>query len=172
MLLAESRRAARTTPDGDLVPLADQDRGRWDRGLIAEGQALVCKCLRINQPGPYQIQAAIHAVHSDAPVATATDWRQIAQLYDQLLALTPSPIVALNRAVVVAEVDGPEAALTLVDGLDLGGYHLFHAIRADLLRRLGRDAEAALAYEAAIARTANALERAFLRRRRQALTRG
>ncbi len=172
MLLAESRRAARTTPDGDLVPLADQDRGRWDRGLIAEGQALVRKCLRINQPGPYQIQAAIHAVHSDAPVATATDWRQIVQLYDQLLALTPSPIVALNRAVVVAEVDGPEAALTLVDGLDLGGYHLFHAIRADLLRRLGRDAEAALAYEAAIARTANAPERAFLRRRRQALTRG
>lgn len=172
MLLAESLRAARTTPDGDLVPLADQDRGRWDRGLIAEGQALVRKCLRINQPGPYQIQAAIHAVHSDAPVATATDWRQIVQLYDQLLALTPSPIVALNRAVVVAEVDGPEAALTLVDGLDLGGYHLFHAIRADLLRRLGRDAEAALAYEAAIARTANALERAFLRRRRQALTRG
>ena len=171
MLLVESRRAARTTPDGDLVPLADQDRGRWDRDLVADGQAIVRHCLRSNRPGPYQIQAAIQAVHSDAPTAAATDWRQILQLYDQLLALAPSPVVALNRAVAVAEVEGPEAALTLVDGLDLGGYHLFQAIRADLLRRLGRDAEAALAYEAAIARTENTAERAFLRRRRQALTR-
>ena len=138
---------------------------------IAEGQAIVRRCLRRNQPGPYQIQAAINAVHSDAPTAAATDWRQILQLYDQLLALAPSPVVALNRAVAVAEVEGPEAALALVDGLDLDGYHLFHAIRADLLRRLGRDAEAALAYEAAIARTGNAAERAFLERRRQALAR-
>jgi RNA polymerase sigma-70 factor (ECF subfamily) len=171
MLLVESRRATRTTPDGDLVLLADQDRGRWDRDLIAEGQAIVRHCLRRNQPGPYQIQAAINAVHSDAPAAAATDWWQILQLYDQLLSLTPSPVVALHRAVVVAEVEGPDAALALVDGLDLGGYHLFHAIRADLLRRLGRNAEAALAYEAAIARTENATERCFLQRSRQALTR-
>ena len=125
--------------------------------------------MRRNQPGPYQIQAAINAVHSDAPSAPATDWRQILQLYDQLMSLAATPVVALNRAVAVAEVDGAEAALTLVDGLDLGGYHLFHAIRADLLRRLGRDAEAASAYETAIVRTENATERDFLRRRRQAL---
>jgi RNA polymerase sigma-70 factor, ECF subfamily len=169
MLLIESRRATRTTPDGALVLLADQDRGLWDRSLIAEGQAIVRQCLRRNQPGPYQIQAAINAVHSDAPNAAATDWWQILQLYNQLLSLTPSPIVALNRAVAVAEVDGPDAALTLVDGLDLDAYRLFHAIRADLLRRLGRNAEAALAYEAAIARTENASERDFLQRSRQAL---
>jgi RNA polymerase sigma-70 factor (ECF subfamily) len=172
MLLVASRRVSRTTPDGDLVLLADQDRDRWDRRLIAEGRALVRRCLRINQPGPYQIQAAINAVHSDAPTAAATDWGQIVQLYDQLLALTPSPIVALNRAVAVAEVAGPEVALALVDGLDLAGYHLFHAIRADLLRRLGRNTEATLAYEAAIERTENAAERTFLQRSRQALFAG
>jgi len=170
MLLAESRQAARTTPEGDLVRLADQDRDRWDRGLIAEGQAIVRHCLRRNQPGPYQIQAAINAVHSDTLTAADTDWRQILQLYNQLLSLAPSPIVALNRAVAVAEVAGADAALTLLDGLDLDSYHLYHAIRADLLRRLGRNAEAALAYEAAIARTENATERAFLQRSRQALT--
>jgi len=170
MLLIESRRATRTTPDGDLVLLADQDRARWDRGLIAESQAIVRQCLRRNQPGPYQVQAAINAVHSDAPIAAATDWRQIVQLYDQLLSLAPSPVVALHRAVAVAELAGPAAALTLVDGLDLDGYHLFHAIRADLLRRLGRDAEAAVAYEAAIARTDNTTERDFLQRKRQELT--
>jgi RNA polymerase sigma-70 factor, ECF subfamily len=168
MLLVESRRATRTTPDGDLVLLADQDRGAWDRELIAEGQALVRRCLRRGQPGPYQVQAAINAVHSDAPVAEATDWHQILALYDQLLALAPSPVVALNRAVAVAEVDGPEAALAEVDALDLGGYHLLHAIRADLLRRLGRDAEAAVEYDAAIDLTDNEVERRFLRRRRQA----
>ena len=162
MLLVESRRAARTTPGGDLVLLADQDRGRWDRDRIAEGQAIVRECLRRNRPGPYQLQAAINAVHSDAPAAAATDWWQILELYDQLMVLAPSPVVALNRAVAVAEVEGPEAALDLVDGLDLDRYHLFHAVRADLLRRLGRDAEAALAYEAAIARSRNATERAFL----------
>jgi RNA polymerase sigma-70 factor, ECF subfamily len=172
MLLVESRRATRTTTEGDLVLLADQDRGLWDRGLIAEGQAIVRQCLRRNQPGPYQIQAAINAVHSDAPAADATDWWQILQLYNQLLALAPSPVVALNRAVAVAEVEGPDAALTLVDGLELGGYQLFHAIRADLLRRLGRNAEASQAYEAAIARTENAIERDFLQRSRQALTGG
>jgi len=169
MLLVESRRAARTTPDGGLVPLADQDRRRWDRGLIDEGQAIVRACLRRNQPGPYQIQAAINAVHSDAPTAAATDWRQILQLYDQLLAIAPSPVVALHRAVAVAEVDGPTSALSLVDALDLGRYHLFHAVRADLLRRLGRDAEAAQAYQAAIARTDNAAERDFLQRRHDGL---
>ncbi|MEA2635801.1 MAG: polymerase sigma-70 factor, subfamily [Chloroflexota bacterium] len=169
MVLIESRRASRTNSDGDLVLLANQDRGLWDRGLIAEGQVLVRECLRRNQPGPYQIQAAIQAVHSDAATAAATDWWQIVQLYNQLLSLTPSPVVALNRAVAVAEVEGPDAALALVDGLDLGGYYLFHAIRADLLRRLGRNAEAALAYAAAIARTDNATEREFLERSRQAV---
>ncbi len=167
MLLTESRRVSRTTADGDLVLLADQDRGRWDRSLIAEGQAIVRQCLRRNQPGPYQIEAAINAVHSDAPTAADTDWRQILQLYDQLEAVAPSPVVALNRAVALAEVDGPEPALALVDDLGLGGFYLFHAIRADLLRRLGRDPEAAAAYEAAIARTENVAERAFLERRRR-----
>jgi RNA polymerase sigma-70 factor (ECF subfamily) len=167
MLLVDARRPARTTPDGRLVLLADQDRGRWDRQRIVEGQAIVRRCLRRNQPGPYQLQAAVNAVHSDAPAAAATDWRQILALYDQLLALTPTPVVALNRAVAVAEVEGPEAALALVDGLDLDGYHLFHAIRADLLRRLGRDGEAALAYDAAIARAQNAAELAFLEGRRR-----
>jgi len=162
MLLVESRRATRATADGALVQLADQDRGRWDWELIAEGQSLVKACLRRNQPGPYQLQAAVNAVHSDAPATADTDWRQIVQLYDQLLALAPTPIVALNRAVAVAEVEGPEAALAIVDGLDLGGYYLFHAIRADLLRRLGRGSEAARAYEAASALTENAAERAFL----------
>jgi RNA polymerase sigma-70 factor, ECF subfamily len=171
MLLLEARRAARTTPAGALVRLADQDRGRWDRALIAEGQSIVRQCLRRDQPGPYQIQAAINAVHSDAGTAAATDWQQILQLYDQLLALAPGPVAALNRAIVVAEIQGPGAALDLVDGLDLGGYHLFHAVRADLLRRLGRSAEAAAEYDAAIARTQNAAERDFLRRSRQALPR-
>jgi RNA polymerase sigma-70 factor (ECF subfamily) len=172
MLLTEARRATRTTPDGDLVLLADQERGRWDRDLVAEGQALVRRCLRRNRPGPYQIQAAINAVHSDAPSAAATDWGQIVRLYDQLLALTPSPVVALHRAVAVAEVTGAEDALALVDALDLDGYHVFHAVRADLLRRLGRLDEAEAAYGAAIARTGNAAEQAFLRRTRDGLRAG
>jgi RNA polymerase sigma-70 factor (ECF subfamily) len=169
MLLTESRRTARTGPDGVLVPLADQDRARWDRVLIAEGQALVRSCLRRDQPGPYQIQAAINAVHSDAPSTDATDWGQILQLYDQLLVLSPSPVVALNRAVAVAEVDGPQVALALVDALDLGGFHLFHAVRADLLRRLGREAEATEAYRTAADRTENESEREFLHRKLRAL---
>jgi RNA polymerase sigma-70 factor (ECF subfamily) len=165
MLLTHTRRAARTGPDGGLVLLADQDRGLWDRALIAEGQELVRRCLRRNQPGPYQVQAAIAAVHSDAPTAEDTDWRQIVDLYDLLLALAPSPVVALNRAVAVAEVDGPAAGLALVDALDLPRHHVYHAGRADLLRRLGRDAEAAQAYEAALALVGNAPERAFLMHR-------
>jgi RNA polymerase sigma-70 factor (ECF subfamily) len=169
-LLIESRRAARTTADGDLVRLADQNRDLWDRSLISEGQAIVRQCLARNRPGPYQIQAAINAVHSDAPIASATDWCQILRLYDQLLSIAPSPIVALNRAVSVAEVEGPDAALALLDALELDGYHLFHAIRAELLRRAGRDEDAALAYAAAIAGTHNARERDFLQRQRQALT--
>jgi RNA polymerase sigma-70 factor (ECF subfamily) len=172
MLLVESRRPARTTPDGDLVLLADQDRGLWDRALVAEGQALVRQCLRRGRPGPYQIQAAIQAVHCDAPTAEATDWRQIVALYDQLLAVAPSPVVALNRAVAVAEVEGPAAGLQLVDALGLVDYQVFHAVRADLLRRLGRHAEAGRAYDAAIDRAGNAAERAFLERRRAELGRG
>jgi RNA polymerase sigma-70 factor (ECF subfamily) len=169
MLLIESRRGARVSPGGELVLLAHQDRSRWDRTLIAEGQALVRQCLRGNRPGPYQLQAAINAVHADAATAAATDWRQILQLYDHLMSLAPGPVVALNRAVALAEVAGPHAALTAVDSLDLDRYYLFHAIRADLLRRLGRDSEAALAYDAAIARTGNAAERDFLERSRPRL---
>jgi RNA polymerase sigma-70 factor, ECF subfamily len=170
MLLTQSRRASRTSADGAMVLLAEQDRSLWDRSLIAEGQALVRECLRRNQPGPYQIQAAINAVHSDARTAAETDWRQILQLYDQLLAVAPSAVVALNRSVAVAEVFGPGAALTLLDDLKLDEYYLFHAIRADLLRRLGRNREAAAAYDAAIALNSNAAERAFLQRGLEAVT--
>jgi RNA polymerase sigma-70 factor (ECF subfamily) len=162
MLLIESRRPARTGTDGRFVPLREQERDRWNRALIAEGQAIVRRCLARNQPGPYQIQAAINAVHSDAAVAASTDWRQILLLYDQLLAMMPTPIVALNRAVAVAEVDGAAAALTLVDPLPLEDYYLYHAIRADLLRRAGRSDDADAAYDAAIARATNAREREFL----------
>ncbi|WP_433281162.1 RNA polymerase sigma factor [Micromonospora sp. CA-244673] len=169
MLLTDARRGARTGPDGALVPLGEQDRGRWDRALIAEGQALVRRCLRRDRPGPYQIQAAINAVHSDAPTAADTDWRQVLALYDQLLAHAPGPVVALHRAVALAEVAGPAAALAEVDRLDLAGYHVLHAVRADLLRRLDRPAEATAAYDAAIARTDNAAEREFLRRSRDLL---
>jgi RNA polymerase sigma-70 factor (ECF subfamily) len=166
MLLVESRRETRTTSDGDLVLLGDQDRTRWNQDLIAEGQALVRQCLAVNRPGYYQIQAAINAVHSDATAASDTDWRQILALYDQLLALTPSPVVALNRAVALAEVEGPAAALDVVDALDLGGVVSFHVVRADLLRRLGRATESADALDVAIARTSNLAERTFLERRR------
>jgi RNA polymerase sigma-70 factor (ECF subfamily) len=170
MLLIESRRAARTTLSGDLVALADQDRSLWDPALIAEGQAIVRRCLELGQPGPYQIQAAINAVHTDARAAADTDWRQILELYDQLVIVSPGPVVVLNRAVAVAEVHEPEAALDAVDGLDLDSYYLFHAIRADLLRRLGRSAEAGRAYDAAIARTENVAEQAYLQLRRDQLT--
>jgi RNA polymerase sigma-70 factor (ECF subfamily) len=169
MLLGHSRRDARLGPDGALVPLTAQDRTRWDLALVAEGQAIVRQCIGRNRPGPYQIQAAINAVHSDAPTAEATDWQQIVRLYDQLLRVAPGPVVALNRAVAIAEVEGPAAGLTLVDALDLDGYHLYHAVRADLLRRLGRDEDAARAYDAAIARCGNEIERAFLTTRRRAL---
>ncbi|WBB62313.1 sigma-70 family RNA polymerase sigma factor [Streptomyces sp. WMMC500] len=164
MLLTESRRPARTDAGGNLVLLADQDRGLWDRELIEEGQALVRRCLRRNRPGPYQIQAAVNAVHSDAGTAAATDWRQIVQLYDQLMALAPTPVVALNRAVARAETAGPAAALAEVDALPLAGYHVFHAVRADLLDRTGRTAEAAAEYAEAARRTENAAERRYLER--------
>jgi RNA polymerase sigma-70 factor (ECF subfamily) len=171
MLLSESRRAARTTPGGALVLLADQDRGRWDPGLVSEGQELMRRCLRIDRPGPYQIQAAINAVHSDARSSAETDWTQVLQLYDQLLELAPTPIVALNRAVALAELEGPEPALAVVDELPLEGYGVFHAVRADLLRRLGREREASREYEAALAATDNLAERDWLERRRAALGR-
>ena len=164
MLLAQSRRPARTGPDGGLVPLAEQDPARWDAGLAEEGRELVRRCLRRGAPGPYQLQAAIQAVHSEPP----TDWHQVLALYDHLLALTPTPVVALNRAVAVAEVAGPHAALAIVDGLAdrLPGHHLLHVTRAELLRRLGRAGEAEAAYAAAAAATSNAVERDFLDRRR------
>ena len=166
MLLVQSRRDARTTVDGELVPLAEQDRRLWDRALIGEGQAIVRRCLRANRPGPYQIQAAINAVHSDAGRAEETDWEAILRLYDQLYAITPTPIVSLNRAVALAEVEGPDVALAAISTLDLEQYHLFHAIRADFLRRAGRPAEAVAAYDAAIARATNAAERRFLEQQR------
>jgi RNA polymerase sigma-70 factor, ECF subfamily len=169
LLLTEARRQARTGLDGSLVLLADQDRGRWDRDLMAEGADLVRACLRRNRPGPYQLQAAISAVHSDAATAAQTDWGQILALYDQLIAIAPTPVVALNRCVAVAELRGPSEALALVDELDLDGYHLFHSTRADLLRRLGRRDDARAAYDAAIARTANRTEQSFLRHQRDSL---
>lgn len=171
MLLTLSRREARTATNGELVPLSEQDRNRWDRGLIAEGQSLVRKCLRQSRPGPYQIQAAISAVHSDAATASETDWRQILRLYDQLISIAPSPVAELNRAIALAELEGPEAALAAIESLDLDRYYLFHAVRADLLRRLNRANQAAAAYDAAIALCENAIELDFLRRRRRALVR-
>ena len=170
MLLTEARRAARTTADGELVLLADQDRTAWDRALIDEGHALVRSCLRRNQPGPYQIQAAINAVHTDAPTASATDWTQILALYDQLVVLAPSPVVSLNRAVAVAEVDGPAAALAIIDDVDLDSYYVLHSVRADLLARLGRTADAAADYETAAGLTGSEAQRRFLLRRRAKIT--
>jgi RNA polymerase sigma-70 factor, ECF subfamily len=169
MLLVQSRAPARAGGKGELVPLPEQDRRLWDRDLIAEGQALVRRCLARNQPGSYQIQAAINAVHSDAATAANTDWSQILALYDQLMLIAPTPVVALNRAVAVAEIDGPEAALALINTSPLDRYYLYHAIRADLLRRLGRTVPAAAAYQAAIERTDNAAEAALLKRRLDAL---
>lgn len=163
LLLVEARRATRTTPDGALVLLADQDRSRWDRALIDEGQALVRWCLRRNQPGPYQVQAAINAVHADAATFEATDWSQIVALYDQLLVIAPTPVVALNRAIAIGELAGPAVALALVDELELGTYHAFHATRADLLRRLGRVNEAAAAYHRSAELAPTEAERDFLR---------
>jgi RNA polymerase sigma-70 factor (ECF subfamily) len=169
MLLVASRRASRTTADGAPVLLGDQDRTSWDRTLVTEGQELVRLCLRIGAPGPYQIQAAINAVHSDAPSASDTDWRQILALYDQLMSIAPTPVVALNRAVAVAEMRGADAALALVDELRLDGFPVYHAIRADLLRRLGRTSEALDEYASAIKHNENDAERAFLERRRREL---
>jgi RNA polymerase sigma-70 factor (ECF subfamily) len=172
LLLTESRRPSRTRPDGSLVLLGEQDRTRWDRALIEEGQAIVRWCLRRNQPGPYQLQAAINAVHADAPTVEETDWSQIVALYDQLLTVAPTPVVALNRAIAIGEVRGPAAALALVDELDLDNYHPFHATRADLLRRLGRNSEAAAAYERAANLAPTEAERDFLRLGGRASRRG
>ncbi len=169
MLLQDSRRAARTSADGDVVLLDDQDRSLWDRGQIAEGIALAERALSSRRPGPYGVQAAIAAVHAEAPEPAATDWPQIVALYDLLLRLEPSPVVALNRAVAVAMRDGPAAGLALVDAIldggDLGEYHLAHAVRADLCRRLGRRDEARAAYERALALTPQTPQQRFLRRR-------
>jgi RNA polymerase sigma-70 factor (ECF subfamily) len=169
LLLTGARSRARTGPGGLLVLLPAQDRSRWDQAMIAEGQDLVRACLRRGSPGPYQLQAAINAVHSDAATPAGTDWGQILVLYDQLMAVAPTPVVALNRLVAVAEVQGPAAALDLADQLPLDGYHLYHSTRADLLRRLGRRDDAAAAYDAAIARAANGAERTFLARQRDSL---
>ena len=168
MLLTDARRRTRVA-HGELVPLHKQDRGGWDRTLITEGHELVRECLARNRPGQYQLLAAVNAVHTDALTAGDTDWAQIATLYTRLSELTPSPVVALNRAVAVAELDGPEVALAEVDRLALTGYHAWHATRADLLRRLGRSAEARAAYDEAIAATENPAERAYLTRRRGTL---
>jgi RNA polymerase sigma-70 factor (ECF subfamily) len=172
LLLVESRRSARTAPDGSMVLLPDQDRGAWDAALIAEGHAIVRRCLRANRPGPYQIQAAINAVHADAASTDATDWRQVVELYDQLLVVAPSPVVALNRAVALAELDGPAPALAVLDalGTELDGYHLFHAVRADLLARSGNVADADATYARALALATNRAEHALLERKRAALT--
>jgi RNA polymerase sigma-70 factor, ECF subfamily len=175
LLLLHARSAARVAADGSLVRLAEQDRRRWDRALIAEGQAIVRACVQRGRPGPYQIQAAINAVHSLAASFDHTDWPAILTLYDQLHALTPTPVVALNRAVALAEVRGPAVGLAAVDGLrssGLDGYYLYHAARADLLRRLGRDEEAAAAYATARALTTNPVEQAFLDTQRAALSGG
>ncbi|MGZ4476739.1 MAG: RNA polymerase sigma factor [Nocardioides sp.] len=171
MLLTEARRAARLSSDGELVMLDEQDRGGWDRALIAEGHALVRERIATGEaPGRYQLQAAIGAVHCAAPEFRATDWSQIVQLYDQLAVLDPSPVVLLNRAVAIGEVDGPGVALALVDRLPLEGYHAWHATRAELLRRLGRSAAAAQEYEAALEATANPAQRRYLARRRGQLS--
>jgi RNA polymerase sigma-70 factor (ECF subfamily) len=162
LLLTESRFRSRLTEDGALVLLRDQDRTRWDRVLIAEGHALVRDCLRRDRPGPYQLQAAINAVHTDAETFQSTAWAQVLTLYDQLLIHTPTPVVALNRAIAVGEVHGPRVALDLVDQLDLPGYHAFHATRADLLRRLGRTEHAATAYDIAANLTPSSAERDYL----------
>jgi RNA polymerase sigma-70 factor (ECF subfamily) len=164
LLLTESRRPSRARPDGALVLLAEQDRSRWDRALIDEGQTIVRRCLRRNQPGTYQLQAAINAVHADASTAEETDWPQIVALYDQLVAVAPTQVVALNRAIAIGEVQGPAEALALVDDLDLDNYYAFHATRADLLARLGREEAASEAYERAASLAPTEAERGFLER--------
>jgi len=167
MLLTEARRSSRVDAHGSMVRLADQDRSRWDPNLIEEGHGLVRACLRRNRPGPFQIQAAIAAVHTDSPTAADTDWRQIVALYDQLYAIQPNPVVALNRAVAVAALDGPSAGLDALANVNLDDYQPYHAARADLLTRAERIDEAIAAYDRAIELTANSAEREFLSRKRQ-----
>ena len=170
MLLIDARRDARLA-GGELVLLSEQDRTLWDKSKIDEGRSLMRICLMRSRPGTYQLQAAINAVHSDAPSAAGTDWRQILELYDQLMSVAPSAVVALNRAVAVAEVHGVVHALQLVDAIDLPRYHLYHAVRADLLRRIGRTADAAAAYRLALDNCRNKIERDFLLRQSQSLPR-
>jgi RNA polymerase sigma-70 factor (ECF subfamily) len=167
MLLTDARRPGRVGPDGELVPLARQDRTLWDRDRISEGHGIVRECIRRNRPGPYQIQAAIAAVHADATVAADTDWTQIIQLYDQLLAFTRTPVVELNRAIAIAEAGAPQMALDLLEQLPLADYYLFHATRGDFLERLGRADEASAAFETAAGLTDNEVERNFLLGRAQ-----
>jgi RNA polymerase sigma-70 factor, ECF subfamily len=164
LLLTESRRPARLRADGSLAVLAEQDRALWDRALIDEGHEIVRRCVRRDQPGPYQLQAAINAVHADAATFQETDWAQIVALYERLMDLAPTPVVALNRAIAIGELEGPAAAFELVEELELEGYQPFHAARADLLQRLGRAEEAASEYERAAALAPTEAERAFLRR--------
>ena len=167
MLMTEARRPSRISSDGVLVSLADQDRGGWNSELIAEGHAMVRRLIAAGSaPGRYQLQAAINAVHTYAREFRYTDWSQLGALYDQLYAINPSPVVALNRAIVTAELDGPEVALADLDRLDMQNYHAWHAARADLLRRLGRSADAGAAYDRAIAQAVNPAEIRFLTRRR------
>jgi RNA polymerase sigma-70 factor (ECF subfamily) len=168
-LMLEARREARIDAAGRMVPLDGQDRNLWDRRLLAKGFEIVGACLRRNLPGPYQLQAAINAVHCDASTGAGTDWEQILALYDQLLAVMPTPVVALNRAVAVAEIDGPVAALSILDSVGLEGYQPYHATRAELLRRLARDSEATAEYDSAIALSTSAAERLFLENRRASL---
>ena len=170
MLLQDARREARRGPDGSLVLLEDQDRSRWDRRRIDEGRRLLERALAFRASGPYQLQAAIAALHVEAARSDETDWRQIAALYGELARSQPSPIVELNRAVAVAMAEGPERGLALIDRIELPGYHLLHAARADLLRRLGRADEAAAAYRTALSLEMNAAERALLEGRLAALT--
>jgi RNA polymerase sigma-70 factor (ECF subfamily) len=169
MLLHASRARARTSAGGDVVLLADQDRTLWDEDMIKRGLGLLDRALSLRRPGPYQVQAAIAALHAQARTPAETDWPQIAALYDELARLQPSPVVFLNRAVAVAMADGPNAGLALLDDLDLGAYHLYHAARADLLRRTGRSDEARAAYERAHALATNEPERRFLEQRLETL---
>jgi RNA polymerase sigma-70 factor, ECF subfamily len=169
ILLTEARRPARTGQSGELITLRDQNRSLWDREMVEEGQAIVRRCIRRNRPGPYQFQAAIAAVHSDAAAAAETDWAQIMALYDQLVIVAPTPVVELNRAIALAESGDPAGALGIVEDIELDSYYLYHATRGDLLERLGCDDEAVAAFTTAAELTTNVAERRFLEQRAAAV---